>query len=531
MTNEWKSIVDCEAFANLKRLADAPFDLSAENALTPERLHKFFCKGGEFDLLYGCQRITTEVLDGLQSLADECDLVKQFWMMRSGHVMNRLQNYPSEERQVLHTACRDIFSQNPACEAATNQAKAELGKLKQFLHDLDQGVIVNELGQSYNTLIHVGIGGSDLGPRSIYEAMLPYRKNNRTVYFISNVDPDDSAAVLERVDLSRTLVLVVSKSGSTLETLSNETLVRTALKNAGLNPALHCLSVTGESSPMDNPKRYLRSFYIYDYIGGRFSSTSMVGVVMLGFALGYKQVMEFLKGAASIDQITTEKDIRSNLPLLYALLGVWNHTFLGIGTVAILPYSRALHRFPAHLQQCDMESNGKSIQRSGDPVQVKSGPIIWGEPGTNGQHAFYQLLHQGTEEAAVEFIGFRESQRGHDLEIKGTTSQQKLLANLLAQSMALAVGKKDKNPNKQFSGNKANSILMADKLSPKSMGALLALYEAKIVFQGFCWNVNSFDQEGVQLGKVLAGEILIAMDGKKDEETLVESLLALAKVK
>lgn len=311
MTNEWKSIVDCEAFANLKRLADAPFDLSAENALTPERLHKFFCKGGEFDLLYGCQRITTEVLDGLQSLADECDLVKQFWMMRSGHVMNRLQNYPSEERQVLHTACRDIFSQNPACEAATNQAKAELGKLKQFLHDLDQGVIVNKLGQSYNTLIHVGIGGSDLGPRSIYEAMLPYRKNNRTVYFISNVDPDDSAAVLERVDLSRTLVLVVSKSGSTLETLSNETLVRTALKNAGLNPALHCLSVTGESSPMDNPKRYLRSFYIYDYIGGRFSSTSMVGVVMLGFALGYKQVMEFLKGAASIDQITTEKDIRS----------------------------------------------------------------------------------------------------------------------------------------------------------------------------------------------------------------------------
>lgn len=162
---------------------------------------------------------------------------------------------------------------------------------------------------------------------------------------------------------------------------------------------------------------------------------------------------------------------------------------------------------------------------------MKSGPIIWGEPGTNGQHAFYQLLHQGTEEAAVEFIGFRESQRGHDLEIKGTTSQQKLLANLLAQSMALAVGKKDKNPNKQFSGNKANSILMADKLSPKSMGALLALYEAKIVFQGFCWNVNSFDQEGVQLGKVLAGEILIAMDGKKDEETLVESLLALAKVK
>ena len=531
MINEWKSIVDCKAFTTLRHLADAPFDLSAKNALTPVRLHNFFCKGTEFDLLYGCQRVTTEVLDGLQSLADECDLVKQFGMMRSGHVMNRLLNYPSEERQVLHTACRDIFSQNPACEAATNQAKVELAKLKQFLQDLDQGLIVNEHGQFFNTLIHVGIGGSDLGPRSIYEALLPYRKNNRKVCFISNVDPDDSAAVLESVDLSKTLVLVVSKSGTTLETLSNETLVRTALENAGLNPALHCLSVTGESSPMDNPKRYLRSFYMFDYIGGRFSSTSMVGAVMLGFALGYKKVMEFLKGAVSIDESSTETDIRLNPPLLHALLGVWNHTFLGMSTVAILPYSQALHRFPAHLQQCDMESNGKSVQRNGEAVHVKSGPIIWGEPGTNGQHAFYQLLHQGTEDVAVEFIGFRESQRGQDLEIKGSNSQQKLLANLLAQSMALAVGKKDQNPNKQFPGNRANTILMADKLSPKSMGALLALYEAKIVFQGFCWNLNSFDQEGVQLGKVLAGEILSAMEEKRDGQTLAQAFLAVAKIK
>ncbi|HIQ38097.1 MAG TPA: glucose-6-phosphate isomerase, partial [Desulfocapsa sulfexigens] len=474
---------------------------------------------------------TSEVLDALQSLVDECDLLGQFARMRAGDVMNRLQNFPSEDRQVLHTACRDIFSNNPACEFATSQAKAELAKLETFLKELDQGIICNEHGQSYNTLIHVGIGGSNLGPRSIYEALLPYRKNNRVVHFISNVDPDDSAAVLESVDLSRTLVLVVSKSGTTFETLSNETLVRTALKNAGLDPACHCMSVTGESSPMDNPKRYLRSFYICDYIGGRFSSTSMVGLVMLGFALGYEHVLEFLQGAANLDEASTEKDIRSNPALLLALLGVWNHTFLGMPTVAILPYSQALHRFPAHLQQCDMESNGKSVQRNGEPLQIKSGPIIWGEPGTNGQHAFYQLLHQGTEDVAVEFIGFRKSQRGNDMTIKGSSSQQKLLANLLAQSMALAVGKEDNNPNKRFPGNKANTILMGEKLTPESMGALLALYEAKIVFQGFCWNLNSFDQEGVQLGKVLAGDILSVMDKKGGEKSLAKAFLTVAGIK
>ncbi len=530
MKNNWKSMVDCKAYETLTLLARSPFDLSAENALTAERLERFHCKGDEFDLLYGCQRVTPEVLDALQSLADECKLIEQFEHMRCGAVMNCIKNFPSENRQVLHTACRDIFSNSPACESATEQAKAELASLKTFLEELDQGRICNEQGQRYTTLIHVGIGGSDLGPRSIYEALLPFRQKDRVVHFISNVDPDDAAAVLEKVDLSRSLVVVVSKSGTTLETLSNETLVRTAFENAGLDSVNHCVSVTGESSPMDNPKRYLRTFHMYDYIGGRFSSTSMVGAVMLGFALGYEQVVDFLQGAANGDSAATNRDIRSNSALLLALLGVWNHTFLGMPTVAILPYSQALHRFPAHLQQCDMESNGKSVQRNGEALQIKSGPVLWGEPGTNGQHAFYQLLHQGTEKVAVEFIGFRKSQRGKDLKIEGSTSQQKLIANLLAQSMALAIGKDDVNPNKRFPGNKVNVILMANRLTPKSMGALLALYEAKIVFQGFCWNINSFDQEGVQLGKVLAGEILGAMSGKEDENHLTRAFLSAARI-
>ncbi len=530
MIQEGKSINECESFRVLAQLAKNPLDLTEHRVLTPERVRQFCCKGECFDLLYACQRVSDEVVDTLQDLADECSLVEQLAAMQQGAVMNCIHNYPSENRQVLHTACRDIFVEKPACESAAKQARVELEKLKKFLGDLEQGRICNAEGQAFDTLIHVGIGGSDLGPRAMYEALRAYTDETRKVFFVSNVDPDDSAQVLAQVDLSRCLVLVVSKSGTTLETLANETVIRSALSAAGLDPDRHCLSVTGESSPMDNPQRYLRSFYMYDYIGGRYSSTSMVGAVTLGFSLGYAQLLEFLQGANTMDRAACEKNIRRNVPLLLAMLGVWNHNCLGMDTVAVLPYSQALHRFPAHLQQCDMESNGKSVDRNGAAVAGKTGPIVWGEPGTNGQHAFYQLLHQGTEKTSVEFIGFRKNQRGKDLSMQGTESQQKLVANLLAQSMALAIGRDDENPNKRFSGNRVNGILMADRLTPSTMGALLALYEAKIVFQGFCWNINSFDQEGVQLGKILATEILEVMSEKKKNVPLADAFLAAVKM-
>lgn len=528
MSDQRKSIHECRAFAQLQFLAKTPFDLSLPGALSPERVLGCVCKGYSFDLLYGCQRVTESVLDGLQSLADECAVVEQFQEMRQGEVLNRIEGYPSEDRQVLHCASRDQFSSSPANRDASAQAKRELDKLKAFLSEIDKGTICNADGKPFDTLIQVGIGGSDLGPRSIYEGLKAFRLDGRRAYFISNVDPDDAAQVLAQVDLEHSLILVVSKSGTTLETLSNESILRSALEKAGLDPKDHCIAVTGESSPMDNPERYLRSFYMYDYIGGRYSATSMVGAVMLGFTLGYDQFCEFLQGAARMDEAALTKDIRRNVPLLLAMLGIWNHNFLNMGTLAILPYSQALHRFPAHLQQCDMESNGKSIQRNGITLKGKSGPIVWGEPGTNGQHAFYQLLHQGTEELAVEFIGFRQSQRGQDMSIQGSSSQQKLMANLLAQSMALAIGKKDSNPNRQFPGNRVNVVLMAERLTPENMGALLALYEAKIVFQGFSWNINSFDQEGVQLGKVLATKILSALEGEAEENSLEDAFLASA---
>ncbi len=256
---------------------------------------------------------------------------------------------------------------------------------------------------------------------------------------------------------------------------------------------------------------------MYDYIGGRYSATSMVGAVTLGFALGYETVVEMLRGAHEVDLAAEQPDIRKNIPLLMALLGIWNHNFLGYATIAVLPYSQALARFPAHLQQCDMESNGKSVTRQGNPVGWQTGPVVWGEPGTNGQHAFYQLIHQGTEIVPAEFIGFRRNQYGQDLEVEGTSSQQKLVANMLAQSLALAVGKVDDNPVRSFSGNRPNSVLMADQLTAETMGALLAIYEHRIAFQGFCWNINSFDQEGVQLGKVLASKLLQLMQGTSKE--------------
>lgn len=531
MGQQRKSIFGCKAFAELRDLAEAPFDLTASGALTPRRIQDYVCRGSEFDLLYGCQRLTPQVLDCLQSLVDEVEVVAQFEEMRSGAVLNKIAGYPSEERQVLHTACRDIFSDAPSHVAAADRAKEDLEGLKDFLDELESGSLCNAAGQSFSDLVHIGIGGSDLGPRAVYEALRPYKKGGREVRFISNVDPDDCAAVLEGLDLSRTLVLVVSKSGTTLETLANEGLVRGALQEAGLDPRLHCLAITGQGSPMDDPDRYRRSFYMYDYIGGRFSATSMVGAVMLGFALGYDQVLEFLGGAASMDTAATAPDIRDNVPLLLAMLGIWNHTFLGMGSVAVLPYSQGLHRFPVHLQQCDMESNGKGVQRDAQPLAIKSGPIVWGEPGTNGQHAFYQLLHQGTEEVAVEFIGFRESQRNRDRSLHGSNSQEKLVSNLLAQSLALAIGKADENPNKSFPGNRVNLILMGQRLTPRVMGALLALYEAKIVFQGFCWNVNSFDQEGVQLGKVLARKILAALAGNDGTALLEDAILKVAGMK
>ena len=300
------------------------------------------------------------------------------------------------------------------------------------------------------------------------------------------------------------LFIIVSKSGTTLETLTNESFVKDALKKAGLDPSKHMLAVTSETSPLAGNPEYLDSFYMDDYIGGRYSSSSSVGGAVLSLAFGPEVFEEIMAGAAEEDVIAKNTDIRKNPDLLDALIGVYERNILGYPVTAVLPYSQALSRFPAHLQQLDMESNGKSVNRFGEPIDYKTGPVIFGEPGTNGQHSFYQLLHQGTDIIPLQFVGFRNSQMGNDVIIEDSTSQQKLSANVAAQIVAFACGKADENPNKCF----AASIIVGDQLTPKSLGALLAHFENKVMFQGFTWNINSFDQEGVQLGKVLAKKVL-----------------------
>lgn len=490
------------ATKRLRELAKSPYDLTVEGNLSPERIEKYLAKGCGFSLLYGTERIDDAVMQGLKDLAEQAGAIEKMKQMQAGEIMNRIEGFPSEDRKVLHTAVRDYFDQpneSPAAKEATAIAKLEVEKLKVFMDQIE--------GQ-FKTLVMIGIGGSDLGPRANYLALEYLLKPGIAVHFISNVDPDDAAHVFKDIDLSTCLVGVVSKSGSTLETYSNEQLARKFFVDAGLESRKHFLAITGKESSMDNPENYLESFYIWDWIGGRYSSTSMVGGVMLSFAFGINVYLEWLRGASAMDKQVLKNDLHENLPLLAALLGIWNHNFLGYSTYGLMPYSQGLVRYAAHLQQVDMESNGKRIDRFGKPVTHKTGPIVWGEPGTNAQHSFFQLIHQGKQIVPVEFIGFKEGQYRRDIVVKGTTSHEKLLANLFAQSIALATGQNNENPNKVFMGNRPSHLILSKQLNPYSLGALLSFLEHKIAFQGFIWNINSFDQEGVQLGKVLANKLI-----------------------
>ena len=510
----------------LKKLAKDPCDLTDPSVLTPQRMQEFVAEACGFRMFYATERITLDVINALIELAQEADVINQMKMMQAGEPINKIKNYPSENRKVLHTAVRDFFdapNNSLSAKTAAAEAKKEIIKLQQFLDKIEKQ-------QRFTEMVMIGIGGSDLGPRAHYIALKHLQKKGRQIHFISNVDPDDAASIFKDLDLSKTLVVSVSKSGTTLETLTNEEIARSKFLKAGLKPQEHFIAVTGKDSPMDDHKKYLESFYIWDWIGGRYSTTSMVGGLMLSFAFGFDVFWEFLRGANSMDKIALNSNIKHNLPLLGALLGVWNRNFLGYPTLAVIPYSQALLRFPAHIQQLDMESNGKHIDKNGHVVDFNTGPIIWGEPGTNAQHSFFQLIHQGTDIVPLEFVGFRDSQYNDDLLYKGTYSQEKLLANLFAQSIALATGQKDENPNKNFFGNRPSHILIARQLTPSTLGTLLAYYEHKVAFEGFIWGINSFDQEGVQLGKVLANKIIeqfaaLRGEGKQSDFPLGECMI------
>ena len=458
---------------------------------------------------YAAKQVDGEVLCALKDLAKEAQLSEKYAALYNGEVINT-----GEKRLVLHQLCRGQLGGDVVADGVNKRDfyVAEQKKAAEFAQKVHSGKIANEKGEKFTTAVQIGIGGSDLGPRAMYLALEGWAKQNGCfkleARFISNVDPDDAAAVLKGIDVSRSLFVLVSKSGTTLETLTNESFVKDALVKAGLNPSRHMVAVTSETSPLAKSSDYLAAFFMDDYIGGRYSSSSCVGGVILSLAFGPEVFARFLDGAAAEDKLAANPDLLQNPDMLDALIGVYERNVQGYPATAVLPYSQALSRFPAHLQQLDMESNGKSVNRYGEPVDYVTGPVIFGEPGTNGQHSFYQLLHQGTDIVPLQFVGFRKNQAGMDVDIQGSTSQQKLCANVAAQIMAFACGKKDENPNKSFAGGRPSSIIIGDQLTPEALGALLAHFENKVMFQGFVWNLNSFDQEGVQLGKVLAKRVL-----------------------
>ena len=506
----WKNMDTLASYAELcaAEKVDLVTAMSGDNGA--ERVKGYSIPmGAGLNFNYGARPVDDKILAVLEKFAAEHQLVEKFAALYNGEVINT-----GEKRRVLHHMCRGQLGEAVIADGVDKREfyLGEQKKIAEFANKVHNGEITNAAGEKFTTVCQIGIGGSDLGPRAIYLALENWAKVNNTLKmkaaFISNVDPDDAAGVLYELDLAHTLFVLVSKSGTTLETLTNESFVKDALVKAGLNPANHMAAVTSETSPLASSPDYLAAFFMDDYIGGRFSSSSGVGGCVLSLAFGPEVFAQFLDGAAEADKLATSADLKSNAALLDALIGVYERNVLGYPNTAVLPYSQALSRFPAHLQQLDMESNGKSVNRFGEPVNYATGPVIFGEPGTNGQHSFYQLLHQGTDITPLQFVGFKNSQMGQDVVIQGSTSQQKLCANVAAQIVAFACGKDDADNNKKFAGGRPSSIIIGEKLTPAAVGALLAHFENKVMYQGFSWNVNSFDQEGVQLGKVLAKKVL-----------------------
>ncbi len=504
-----KTLVDYPSYAKLKELAKQPFDLTTL-ADHPDRIDQFSFDAEGWTLLFGTQRVTKEVMTELYSLAAEAEAPAKMEAMQQGEIINN-----TEHRAVLHTAMRALSSNSK--EALL--AKAEIEKIRKFVEQVSD----------FKHIVTVAIGGSDLGPRALYQALAYLTKPGKDAHFISNVDPDDAVGVLRKLNLSKTIVSVVSKSGSTLETVTNETIIRKLFEEQGLDPKNHVVAITQKGSPMDDPSLYRECFYLFDFIGGRYSATAAPGGLLLSFTIGIENYLEMLRGAEAMDNHARTAAPEKNLPLTLALLGIWNRNFLNLPTVAMIPYSEALLRLPAHIQQLDMESNGKHVGRNGQPVNFETGPIIWGEPGTNAQHSFFQLIHQGTSFIPLELVAFRQSQYHKDFVVQGTNSEAKLFANVLAQSIALATGEKNTDLNKECIGNRPSSLLVGEKLDPRTMGSLFALYEHKVDFQGFIWGINSFDQWGVQLGKTLASRVLERMQQKGNPFPVADRLLKRAK--
>ena len=486
----------------------------------PSRFQKFSIRFNDILVDYSKNRISDRTLELLLKLAEESNLKEAINSQFQGDAINETEN-----RSVFHVALRNTGSEPMEIdgEDVNPQVREVLQKMEVFSNKVSSGEWKGYTGKQITDIVNIGIGGSDLGPVMVTEALKPYQKDGVRGHFVSNVDGTHIAETIKRLNPETTLFLIASKTFTTQETMTNAFSARTWFleKASEEDVSSHFVAISTNSKAVSefgiDPENM---FEFWDWVGGRYSLWSAIGL-SISCLIGFDNFQELLQGAHEMDRHFAESSFDQNIPVLLALIGIWYNNFFGAESEAILPYDQYLHRFPAYFQQGNMESNGKSIDRSGIPVSYQTGPIIWGEPGTNGQHAFYQLIHQGTKLIPCDFIAAANSHNPL------SDHHNKLLSNFFAQTEALMNGKSEDEvreeleakghseeeieellPFKVFEGNKPSNSILVDKVTPKTLGSLIALYEHKIFVQGVIWNIFSFDQWGVELGKQLAGVIL-----------------------
>lgn len=517
-TNEWTALKKSAAALQAVRTG-ALFDAD------PARAERFSLEAAGLFLDYSRNKISTDVIDQLLALAKAADLEGRREALFAGEAVN-----VTEQRAALHMALRDPEGEYRALgQPVSAMVRDELKKMARFCRAAADGGLIGYTGKPINRLVNIGIGGSDLGPLMAVEALRPYWREDWRSAFVSNVDGQHLADTLRGLDPARTLFLIASKSFTTQETLANAASAKAWFLGAGgeeKDVARHfaALSTNGEAVAAFGIDP-ANMFQFWDWVGGRFSLWSAIGL-SAALQIGFENFERLLAGARAMDAHFKTAPLSANMPALLALVGVWNRNFMGAAAHAILPYDQRLHRFPAFLQQAEMESNGKRVSCEGAPLDYRTAPILFGEPGTNGQHAFYQLLHQGTDLISADFIAAACAQP----ELGG--HHEMLLANFLAQPQALMRGQTEEQarealtaegkseadiarlaPHKVFPGDRPSNSILMERLTPEALGALIALYEHKIFAQGALWNINSFDQWGVELGKTLAHKILPAIAG------------------
>jgi len=500
----------------------APMHLRKLFADDPKRGERLTLEAAGIYLDYSKNRITEETLALLVQLADQSGLRERIDAMFGGQHIN-----VSENRAVLHTALRAPKGGSVQVDGVNvvPQVHAVLEKMSDFANRVRGGAWKGHTGKRIRNVVNIGIGGSDLGPVMAYEALKSYSERDMTFRFVSNVDGTDFVEAVRDLDPTETLFIVSSKTFTTLETMTNAHAARAwSLRGLGGDPKAVARHFVAVSTNATEVTRFgidtANMFEFWDWVGGRYSMDSAIGLSTM-LAIGPEHFRALLAGFHEMDEHFRTAPFGRNLPVLMGLLGLWYTDFFGAQTVAVLPYEQYLHRFPAYLQQLTMESNGKHVTLDGELVQYDTGPIYWGEPGTNGQHSFYQLIHQGTRLIPCDFIAFAQTLNPlgeqHDM----------LLANVFAQGEALAFGKTPQEvkaegspdwlvPHRTFEGNRPSNTLLLERLTPAALGKLVALYEHTVFTQGAIWNIDSFDQWGVELGKVLAKRILSELSAEQE---------------